>query len=457
MPRLSLWQNGQRTNDFKFFDSRMSEMFTIGGTGINVHLYLGTTDDSLAVTVTQSQTQPDSVLSVSDTSKIDIGNFVWGDDIEKFTKVVGKSPGTLILSQNTKAPISQDTVIKISKDATQPGYVNQSAQNIQDLLFLENRDRRYDPDIYNMRGIYQVPDQSFSLSQFGLFLNADTIYMVFHLRDMIDTVGRKLMNGDVLEFEHLKDYHPLDQDLPAALKRYYVISEADRATEGYSPTWWPHLWRVKLQPLVDSQEYRDILDVIRAGDDSDQSLKDIISMYQRYIDINDAVIAQAETDVPLSGYDTSVLYVKGLREDGFPENPENPTVDQTAPDVSEGSGLTADQTIQTPDKKIKGYLTGDGLPPNGYPVNTGVGFPGNPRIGEYFLRVDFLPNRLFRWDGRRWSKVEDAVRTNLTPGASNLTQRSQFVNNTNTYTDSDGNQKPQRQALNDILKPKSDI
>ena len=29
---------------------------------------------------------------------------------------------------------------------------------IQDLLFLENRDRKYDPDIYVLRGVYSLTD-----------------------------------------------------------------------------------------------------------------------------------------------------------------------------------------------------------------------------------------------------------------------------------------------------------
>jgi hypothetical protein len=193
MPRLSLWKDGKHSNDFKFIDRRISEMFTIGGTGIHLHKYLGTVD--------QGETG----------------------------------------------------------DATQPSYTNQSEQNIQDLLFVENRDRKYDTSVYKMRGIYQRQDQDFDLSQFGLFLQTGTIFMVFHLRDMVDNIGRKLIAGDVLELEHLKDYDALNQDVPAALKRYYVVGDASFASEGFSPTWWPHLWRVKLNPLVDSQEYKDIL------------------------------------------------------------------------------------------------------------------------------------------------------------------------------------------------------
>jgi hypothetical protein len=103
--------------------------------------------------------------------------------------------------------------------------------NIQDLLLLENRDRIYDPDVYVMRGVYNTQDVDFDLTQFGLFLNNDTIFMTFHYNTMIDTFGRKLMNGDVIEIPNLKDYHPLNQRYSQALPRYYVIQDADYASQ----------------------------------------------------------------------------------------------------------------------------------------------------------------------------------------------------------------------------------
>ena len=49
-------------------------------------------------------------------------------------------------------------------------------------------------------------------------------------------------------------------------------------------------------------------------------------------------------------------------------------------------------------------------------VTPGVSFPANPSEGDYALRLDYWPNRLFRYDGARWIKIEDSVRTNLNNG-----------------------------------------
>jgi hypothetical protein len=390
MARLSLWKDGKHSNDYKFLDRRISEMYTIGGTGILVHKYLG--------------------------------------------------------------PIDQGA----SGDATKPSYASQSEKNIQDLLFLENRDRKYDKDVYTMRGIYQVPDQDFDLSQFGLFLATGTLFMTFHLNDMLDTLGRKLMNGDVLELLHLRDYNPLDETIPIALKRYYVVSDASRASEGFSPTWWAHLWRVKLNPLVDSQEYKDILNQIATDVNGNQvgtnTLSELLSTYNKYTGINDAVIAQAEIDVPKSGYDTSTLYIEPSVDGQLV--PVSHTTDAvlTADDVVD----TADEQALSPTNKVKGYLTGDGKAPNGIPVEAGVAFPTHPINGDYYLRLDYLPNRLFRFDGARWVRIEDAVRTNLTPGPDNKTQRSNFVNSTDTIRLPDGTVQSNRTSLSKAFKPLSD-
>jgi hypothetical protein len=364
VPRLSLWKDGKHTNDYKFFDRRISELFTISGTGVHVHKYLG------------PQVQGDS------------------------------------------------------NDTTKPRYANQSEKNIQDLLFLENRDRKYDTSVYNLRGIYQVSDNDFDLTQFGLFLQTGTLFITFHINDMIQTLGRKLMSGDVIELMHLIDYETLDPSLPAALKRYFVISDCTRASEGFSPTWWPHLWRCKINPLVDSQEYKDILKNINAqSDDSGEftPLKDLLSTYDRYIDVNDAVVDQAEYEVPKSGYDVEHLY------------------------------HVPDEGQTTADYKVKGHLTGTGLAPNGEPVVSGIKFPPNPNVGDFCLRLDFMPNRLFRYDGRRWIKIERDVRTDITNGAdTNKTLRNSFVNNDKTFIDVNRNVHDEKQSLHEVLRPRSD-
>jgi hypothetical protein len=460
VPRLSLWRDGAHSNDYKYLDRNISELFTVGGTGILVHKYLGTTEQNTSKLTNAAQAAAGTTLNFASTSDIDLGMFVTANNITTGTTVTAKTANTVTLSANTTSAITSGTTVKFYTDAAKPSYMNQSALNIQDLLFVENRDRKYDVDVYSMRGIYQVQDVTFDLSQFGMFLNTGTLFMVFHINDMIATLGRKLMSGDVIELMHLKDYYPLDDSLPVALKRYYVISDCNNAAEGYSPTWWPHLWRVKINPLTDSQEYKDILNQIKVdqdinGNTGNVTLGSVSSIINKYIEINDAILREAETNVPFSGYNVEHIYIKPtINENQYPGDPTGVNADSGANTADSGSA-DSDAGIVSPDSTVQGYLTGDGKAPNGLPVYSGIAFPTNPLVGDYALRTDYLPNRLFRWDGRRWVKIEDNVRTTLTPGPNNQTLRSSFVNNTNTFTNNSG-QVTERQSLSQALKPKAD-
>ena len=317
-------------------------------------------------------------------------------------------------------------------------------------MFLENRDRKYDSSVYHMRGIYNVQDIDFDLTQFGLFLANDTLFINFHMQDMVDSLGRKLMSGDVLELPHLKDFYPLDEDLNGALRRYYVIQDASRAAEGFSPTWYPHIWRVKCTPLVDSQEYRDIL----GKSEDDNSLKNLLSTYKKELEINKAIVDQAKLYVPKSGYDVEKFYVQPTDSQGQPIDPQGFTADDTDLKASSSRSVDSETLSPTGSGWTNGYITGDGKAPNGFPVTSAISFPSSPLEGDFVLRLDYQPNRLFRYDGNRWVKVEDNVRTGL--DGDGTTQRDGFINNTGTYVDNKGQAKPSRTGLSKALEPDED-
>lgn len=556
MPKLSLWRPN-KTNDYNFFDKIISEQFTAGSTDLYIHKYMGPTNQGPSI------------------------------------------------------------------DATQPEYDVLAPTNIQDLLFLENRDRTYDPNVYRLRGHYNVQNLDFDLSQFGLFLNNDIIFITVHYNDMIQIVGRKLMVGDVIELPHLLDYNPLNETIPTALKRFMQITDANYASEGFSPTWFPHLWRIKCEPLVDSEEFTQILTapidqdtylgiwdktkpypagyVITYGDknykalidvpagiyppdptywqlDTADNLKDILATYNKNIAINDAALREAERLVPKAGYDRSNLYIVptygeyssdgvfsnainnpappvGVNTDGGAPVPtgtvmmvRNPNFRNASPvikisksaiksiwDMTADMGYekldifntvnletltlvpqrtdtnsgqvsgnkvltvysmgqitgpygTADNTYATADANPElpgftgtisqsmdwradcdpafqfiarssprsfgyttGYLDGTGEAPNGLPTGAGISFPQNPQVGDYFLRIDYFPQLLYRWDGRMWVRISKNVRTPTGMTAADQSQKSSFINDRAQTKLTDGTYVPQRQALSTIL------
>ena len=384
MPRLSLYKP-EKGKDYEFLDKTITEMFTVGGTDVFVHKYLGPSN-------------PDEA------------------------------------------------------DATpsQPRYNAVKETNIQDMLFLENRDRKYDPDIYVIRGIYNVQDIDFDMSQFGLFLQNDTLFMTIPINTSVKTLGRKIMPGDVIELPHLKDEYALN-DYQVALKRFYVVEDVNRAAEGFSQSWYPHLYRIKLKQIVDSQEFKEILD-LPSEEGSTNTLRDVLSTYEKEMQINNAVVAQAEANTKKAGYDTTNLYTLQVDDKG---KPELVTTDTSTLDTTTHNTLT-DRINQTPSKSgYDGYLLGDGLAPNGEVFGFGISFPSASDKGDYFLRTDFLPNRLFRYDGGRWIKMEDNVRMTLSNTDTRSNLKGTFVNNTKTSTIG-GETVTERQALSKALKPKAD-
>ena len=574
MPRLSLYRE-QKQNDYRFLDRNISEQLTVGGTDLYIHKYAGPLD---------------------------------------------QGPST---------------------DFTQPQYDAMEPTNIQDLLFLENRDRKYEKDIYRLRGHYSVQNLDFDLSQFGLFLSNDTIFINVHYNDMMDILGRKMMVGDVIELPHLLDYDPLNDDatlFPTALKRFYQVTDANFGSEGFAIDWYPHLWRIKCEKLVDSQEFQDIL---RAPDDIDnylgdwdknktypagyvmtfgdknylslqdvpvgtkpnatnpdlywvldtgRTLKDVLGRYNENIRINDANLKEAARIVPKAGYDTSDLYVvpgygiyeannvlsNKLNQPAPPTDvrawmPGNSALSATgevitmksdkyknestgiripkevmevmqikhgeqgidldamiekfvqatlsiaveSPEMSptgSGSGAvegtklltvnisgpvvgpygTADNTYATADQDpvepgftgtepygpntmnyradcdprfqyiaratprdfgyTTGYLSGDGTPPNGLPSGAGISFPSSPQVGDYFLRIDYTPNVLYRWSGTLWLRVSEDVRTTTGYTAADTSQLSGFINNeANIFVNNDGANVSSAQPLSSLL------
>lgn len=302
-------------------------------------------------------------------------------------------------------------------DATRPVPEAPSELFIQDLLFLENRDRIYDKDIYELRGVYQIQDnEAYNLTQFGIFLTNDNLLINFHIESMVEQLGRKLMPGDVIEIPHLRDDLLLGTE--GAINRFYVVLDGTRPAEGYDPNWWPHLWRVRVGPMTDSQEFRDII-----GDGSDpDDLRNLLSNYNQNIAVNDAILAEANSDWDPQWRAVAHLYI----DENDPRNRPYPM----------SMGIASDYP--------------DSLPI----VGQGVTFPvAGMNDGEYFMRTDFNPPRVFQKSGTKWIKVSDRP---VQPWAAGNKVLTTFINNTANTTNTDGTVTPERINMSKVVKPKTD-
>jgi hypothetical protein len=355
MPKLTMWKP-QKTKDYYFMDRTIREQFFVGGTSAYIHKYIG----------------PYQTVDKKDKSQ---PNYLEGTETDPVT----------------------------GKLTNPEGLVNET--KIQDLLFLENRDRKYESDVYELRGVYNVTDNDFDLSQFGLILSNDTLYLSFHLNEMVEVLGRKLMSGDVLELPHVAEYLGLEIT-ESPIPKYYVVQDGNRGGEGFSQTWWPHIWRVKIGPILDSQEFAGILKE-PGEDDRNES----VSIYNKILNANNQIVSAAK--------DNAESYTTSLAEHLF--------------------GFGSTETDVTYDPSIP----------------TGTAFPSSPNQGDYFVRTDYNPNRLFVRRGTKWHRIFDRTGEGDTWEQKTFNS-GKFVNNEEPNMITNTRVFAERQPISSPIPPKID-
>ena len=302
--------------------------------------------------------------------------------------------------------VADDMETKPKNDITFSSEINSSEITVQDIFYLENRDRKYESDIIELKGNYQINDADFSLSQFGLFLNSDSLYITYHYSSMVNDIGRKLMAGDVIELPSHREYDLLDPDKPA-INKYYTVEEGIYPAEGYSPTWSRHLWRVKCTPVQNSQEFSSILDknlVDSDGEDTGKTIADVMSTQNTDMDISNKLDEEGTAQVPYRNYDERFLYI-------------TPVYDENGEMIS----------FNNHEYPIMMNSHNEPRPPNGIPVTAANGkFPENAQEGDWCLRVDYQPNVLFRRYQRVWKREAIDLKTLWRPSNDTLTK---FINN----------------------------
>jgi hypothetical protein len=301
---------------------------------------------------------------------------------------------------------------------------------IEDPVLGENRDRKYRDEIIEMRGTYNVADNDFDMKQFGLFLSSDTIFIEVHMNDMLAMCGRKIIPGDVIELPHQRDDAMLDGG--PAINKYYVVEDSNRASDGYSSTWYPHIWRLKMVPMTATQEFQDILD---------QPATDPWG-------INDVANGVTIGDIATGSDGNDLIDINQDIYDIAVANFRNRNFETQQFWVKPGDEITS----QNP-----WILAGNGIPPNGYALlGTGATFPINPDVGDYYLRSDYNPPTLFRRTEHGWKMQEINWRHQDWTPASRLYH--DFLNNNRDATfDNDGGTEKEKQALSKVVRPRADF
>lgn len=246
---------------------------------------------------------------------------------------------------------------------------------VQDTVLNENRDREYDFDeIPVLRATYTISQNELEYARFGMALANDVLTIEVHTEDMEKQCERRLAPGDVIEMPHLRE---VGIDGRVANK-WYEVSSIVWSPTGIDVMYARHVSAIVLRPMRHQQEF---LDLFHRMDEYGKNLAEQMSNVDAMLSITQANQEKAREYVNTTWFDTTLLYF-------CPDDPSRHPY----------------------------RWTGDGVPDNGEPVTQGADFPQSPKPGDWFLRVDFVPNRLYRFtDQNRWKLMEKDTKREWQP------------------------------------------
>jgi hypothetical protein len=280
---------------------------------------------------------------------------------------------------------------------------------------------------------------------------------------MMDSLGRKLIAGDVLEFPSMRDIPIFDNAV--GINKYYVVQDALYAAAGYGPKWFPHVWMVRAKLMTASTEFSEIISQAASGQTAggvgqgigimpdgftetadsdgnpglgcDPDITNSLNLFCSIIGITDEIIAEAEQHAFFDPkfFESANLYIYIDTETGYPVIGSN---------YFSGDGAVPNMSTNNDDN----------LEPSGPLVGAGVSFPDDMTDGQYYLRIDYYPERLFQKQGKCYKLIEVDVLKTWTAYNRVLDT---FIDNNKDTVLSDGTIIPEKQAVSQVVKQKVDL
>ena len=267
-------------------------------------------------------------------------------------------------------------------------YEQTSIDNVQDIFFLENRDRDYAQTSETIRCQYTPFDPLGDMGKFG-FNILDQYAFTAAFSSMVEKLGRPIIIGDILEVCPEAAY---DQNMNI-VKKYLEVTDASWSAEGYSPGWTPLIYRFTAQQLIPGQEHRDIIKTVSAQkysiDDSDffSGMNQVIT---QNLTSSENIEQMAKDKVPETGSDGGTTVASG----------------------TSAYALGKEEQLNSYDGRD--LYVEDGLPPDGAPYEEGFKLPDmdSCQDGQYF-RLNYppelnVPARLYQFSlyKRKWIYIE---------------------------------------------------
>jgi len=261
-------------------------------------------------------------------------------------------------------------------------YSGTSIDNIQDELYLENRDRDYAKASVQFKVSYTPVNSISDLSKFG-FSVADTYIFNTVFSTMVKALGRPIVIGDIIELPNEVQY---DHNLKP-IRKFLEVIDASWDAEGYSTSYRPIIYKFQGTHLIPSQENRDIVGTVDT---------------QKYTTLDEVFGTGVEQ------ISTAILTAA-----------ENISAEASLAVPEKGTNIREVQS-GTNRFKVPGSYDGidlyveDGLPPDGIAYTEGFKLPdvSSGTDGDYF-RLNYdpalnIPARLYKFNGikNKWIYVE---------------------------------------------------
>lgn len=268
--------------------------------------------------------------------------------------------------------------------------------NIQDKIFMENRNRDYDNEWILLRGFYDLITPELEITKFMAELGASSDYrMKINFSSCVALLSRPLIIGDFIELPSEQQYTPTLE----IRKKYLEVTDVTWDPDTYTPGWMPTMLLVTAKPAIASEETQDIfgdlaknIDSSGLFDNDDGNNK----KYQDYSTIEQTIAADAQTALPERGSEGS-----------------NVVREFTPEEIADAEAHGAGPGLKQMNFNRTGLYVEDALPQNDAPYTEANTFPVSPNDGDYHrltytgLAKD-VPPRLYRWSTTkgRWIYLE---------------------------------------------------
>lgn len=273
-------------------------------------------------------------------------------------------------------------------------YDATDVHNIEDKIFLENRDRDYDKSPMLLKGYYALLSAQTELTRFGIELPSATYNIKLNFSATVAAIGRPVIIGDIIELPSETQYTPELRPV----KRYLEVTDVTWDADTYTPGWMPLMLMITAQPALATQETQDIFGKLAKSMDSSGLFDQDDGnhpMFQDFTGVNEHIAQSALTGVPERGSEGSNT-VREFTNEEIAIAAENGKPNMTK------YGLNP-----------KGLYVEDALPSNNAPYTEGPTYPENPKDGDYH-RLTYeglaqnVPARLYRWSQAkdRWIYLE---------------------------------------------------